>query len=138
MVILSFSNWFSQCNWTTGDHDHENVKRDKHKISDLQDLFDLYQGWWVPGSVAQAWADWIHENLNKKSRDVRTEGTYSIEVVLGWSEFRITIVVLLPFLLSLGIGIGLNKVDWSDIPTIQMAWGIATYVVTTAACKFPC
>jgi hypothetical protein len=103
----------------------------------LRDLFDLYQRWWVPGYVAQAWADWIHESLNKESTDVHAEGTYSIEVVLGWSEFRITLVVLLPFLLSLGIGIGLNKVDWTDTSTIQTAWGIATYVVTAAACKFP-
>jgi hypothetical protein len=64
------------------------------------------------------------------------EGTYALELVLDWSVARITFVVLLPVLLSLAVGVWLNSRDWTDLATIQTAWGTASYVVTAGGCEF--
>ena len=125
---------FLQCDFYTGDHQRVNL--DSTGIADLRLLLHTYQRWSVPSYVAQAWADWVHETLNQSSNDVNVEETLSIEVFLGWSTFRISFVVLLPILLSLGIGIWFNRMDWSDLLTIQTAWGLASYAVTTGSCKF--
>lgn len=85
--------------------------------------------------MAQAWADWVHQVLNNGSHDV-LKGSYSLELVLGWSANRISVVILLPVLLSLAIGIWLNSRDWSDLATIQTAWGTASYIVTAGGSKF--
>lgn len=50
---------------------------------------------------------------------------------------RITIVVFFPVLLSLAVGLWLNSNDWTDLATIQTAWGTASYIVTAGGCKFP-
>jgi hypothetical protein len=63
-------------------------------------------------------------------------GTYALELVPDWSVARISIVVLLPVLLSLAIGLWLNASAWTDLATIQTAWGTASYIVTTGGCKF--
>ncbi|KAK1242608.1 hypothetical protein MKX08_005420 [Trichoderma sp. CBMAI-0020] len=89
----------------------------------------MYESWSVPNHIALAWAKWIHQTLNNSSLDV-VEGTYAIEVVLDWSPTRISIVLLVPVLLSLAIGLWLNSVAWTDLATIQSAWGTASYVVT--------
>lgn len=74
--------------------------------------------------------------MNNNSHDV-LHGSYSLELVLGWSSTRISVVVLLPVLLSLAIGIYLNSSNWSDLATIQTAWGTASFVVTAGGCRFP-
>lgn len=68
--------------------------------------------------------------MNEQSHKV-SDGKYAIELVLGWSMTRISVVVLLPVLLSLANGVYLNAQDWSDLATIQTAWGTASYIVTT-------
>lgn len=95
-----------------------------------------YETWRLPKHIAQAWAYWIHQTLNNGSRDV-LEGRYALEIVLDWSMTRISIVVLLPVLLSLAIGIWLNASAWTDLATIQTAWGTASYIVTAGGCEFP-
>lgn len=95
----------------------------------------MYQSWFVPNHIALAWANWIHQTLNHSSLDV-VDGTYAIEVVLDWSATRISIVVLFPVLLSLATGIWLNSAAWTDLTTIQNAWGTASYVVTAGGRKF--
>ncbi|KAI0966671.1 hypothetical protein F4678DRAFT_466270 [Xylaria arbuscula] len=109
---------------------HERIELDKNGVADLQLFFDMYKKWHVSGSAAMMWADWIYRSLNNKSNDI-TKGTYGVELVLGWSITRISIVVLLPVFLSLAIGIYLNAQNWFDLATIQTAWGTASYVVTT-------
>lgn len=103
---------------------------------DLQLLLYMYNKWFVDGTTAQVWADWVHQVLNDGSNDV-PNGTYGLELVLGWSATRISVVVILPVLLSLAVGLYLNSRDWSDLTTIQTAWGTASYVVTTGGRKFP-
>jgi hypothetical protein len=101
----------------------------------MQLFLDTYKQWSTPHEITHAWAAWIHQTLNNNSQKVE-QGTYSLEVVLDWSVARITIVVLLPVLLSLAVGIWLNSRDWTDLATIQTAWGTASYVVTAGGCKF--
>ncbi|KAK4098996.1 hypothetical protein N658DRAFT_525828 [Parathielavia hyrcaniae] len=105
------------------------VDLDSAGVAD-QLLADTYKQWHVSRAAALAWADWIHQTLNNNSQKV-LEGTYSVEIVLGWSLNRISAVVLLPVLLSLAIGVLLNSKDWTDLATIQTVWGTASYIVTT-------
>jgi hypothetical protein len=95
----------------------------------------MYKSWAVPSHISLAWANWIHQALNNNSLDV-VDGTFAIEVVLGWSATRISIAVLFPVLLSLAIGLWLNSAAWTDLATIQTAWGTASYVVTAGGRKF--
>lgn len=104
-------------------------------MTDLQLLLSMYKNWFVDHTTAQVWANWLHQALNDGSNDV-PNGTYALELVLGWSATRISVVVLLPVLLSLAVGLYLNSQNWSDLTTIQTAWGTASYVVTTGGCKF--
>lgn len=113
---------------------HERVDLDSSGLADLHLLLDTYKHWHVPHYITQAWANWIHQTLNNGSHDV-LKGNYALELVLDWSMTRITIVVLLPVLLSLGIGLWLNSAAWTDLATIQTAWGTASYVVTAGGCK---
>jgi hypothetical protein len=79
---------------------------------------------------------WVHTALNQNSYDPAHGDRLSIEVILDWSIPRISAVVLTPVLLSLGIGIWLNSRNWSDLATIQTAWGVASYIATAGACEF--
>ncbi|UKZ54059.1 hypothetical protein TrVGV298_007864 [Trichoderma virens] len=116
-----------KCNAEDGTH--ERIHLDKNGDADLQLLLNMYKRWYVSRHIALAWTNWIHHTLNNGSLDV-LNGTYAIELVLDWSATRISIVVLLPLLASLITGICLNKGAWTDLATIQTAWGTASYVVT--------
>ncbi|KAF5653745.1 hypothetical protein FCIRC_14008, partial [Fusarium circinatum] len=119
-----------QCDAETGIH--KRITLDDNGVGDLQLLMSTYRQWHVPRHVSLAWSDWIHSTLNKSSLDVR-EGEYGLELVLDWSVTRISVVVLVPVLLSLAIGIWLNSKAWTDLATIQTAWGTASYIVTAGA-----
>ncbi|KAF4428927.1 hypothetical protein F53441_14040 [Fusarium austroafricanum] len=118
------------CDTDTGAHKH--IQLDNNGIGDLQLLMNTYKRWYVPRHISLAWSDWIHRTLNNSSLDV-LQGQYAIELVLDWSVMRISTVVLLPVLLSLGIGLWLNSSHWTDLATIQTAWGTASYIVTAGA-----
>ncbi|KAF5977936.1 hypothetical protein FCOIX_6268 [Fusarium coicis] len=75
---------------------------------------------------------WATFRLHYTRLDI-LEGEYGLELVLDWSVTRISIVVLIPVLLSLAIGIWLNSKAWTDLATIQTAWGTASYIVTAGA-----
>lgn len=107
---------------------------DSNGVTDLQVLLDTYKKWHVPSHISLAWANWIHFNLNAGSYDL-LKGSYSVELILDWSAARISVVVLLPVLLSLAIGLWLNSSAWTDLATIQTAWGTASYVVTAGGCR---
>jgi hypothetical protein len=79
---------------------------------------------------------WITKALNQESNDPLKGEMLLIEVILGWSAPRISVVVLAPVLLSLEIGLWLNFRNWSDATTIQTAWGVASYIDTAGVCKF--
>lgn len=123
-----------QCNGKTGSH--ERVELDSSGVADWKLLFDAYSAWGLlfPNNMACKWATWIHQVLNNSSYRVRN-GAYSLELVLEWSPTIITIVVLLPVLLSLIVGLWLNSADWTDLATIQTGWGTASYIVTAGGSK---
>lgn len=126
-----------QCDLKSGAHGR--LKLDEKGVSDMQQHFWAYNSWNLPDRVAKGWSQWIHETLNNHSEDPRSgqpEMSLSVEVVLGWSKFRISLVVLLPVYLSLAIGLWLNSRDWSNLATIQTAWGIASYIATAGARKY--
>lgn len=114
---------------------HERADLDSNGVADLLLLRDAYKQWHVPRHIAETWADWIHQEFNNRSHNV-LEGKYSLELVLEWSPTRITVVVFFPVLLSLAIGFWLNAKNWTDLATIQTAWGTASYIVTAGGCKF--
>ena len=121
------------CNAEEGTH--ERIHLDSNGVADLQLLLHAYKSWYVPRYIALAWANWVHQTLNNGSHDV-LDGPFAIELVLDWSVTRISIVVLFPVLLSLAIGLWLNSSAWTDLATIQTAWGTASYVVTAGGRKF--
>lgn len=93
---------------------------------------------WLP-SRSQGWSDWIQISLN--SRELRggrcpPSKAVGLEVVLGWSPTRISIVVLGPVILSLVIGFLFQARDPTDLATIQTAWSIASYIVTAGGCEY--
>lgn len=124
----------SQCDPQTGLH--ERIDLDRNGMADLLLLGDTYKRWYVPRHIVEDWARWIHQEFNNGSHDV-LEGKYSLELILEWSPTRITIVVLFPVLLSLAVGLWLNAQDWTDLATIQTAWGTASYIVTAGGRMFP-
>lgn len=60
----------------------------------------------------------------------------SLEIILGWPAIRISVVVLLPVVLSLVIGLWFQSRDWTDLATIQTAWALASYIVTAGGYKY--
>lgn len=106
----------------------------------LSQLFVAYRtGVYPPKSkVAEMWGDWIFENLNggckyplEDDRNKILEGSLSLELIYGWSAFRLSLVIVIPVLLSLAIGI------WYVEATADVvaAWTISLYIVTSAAGK---
>jgi hypothetical protein len=55
----------------------------------------------------------------------------SLELIYSWSAFRLSVVVVVPLLLSLAIGIWYMKITGD----VVAAWTISLYVVTSAAGK---
>ncbi|KAI1660466.1 hypothetical protein F4813DRAFT_350041 [Daldinia decipiens] len=113
---------------------HESIDLDSYGTGDLRLLLATYKQWYVTDYMAKQWAMWIHTVLNEGSHKV-PKGSYSLELVLDWSAKRISVVVLLPVLLSIAIDIWLNSKDWTDLATIQTAWGTASYIVTAGGRK---
>lgn len=64
------------------------------------------------------WNEWIFDTISNNG--------LSIELLLGWSVVRISVVVSFPVMLSFAIGM------WYMQKTgdVQTAWTIASYVVT--------
>ena len=127
-------------------------KRFHHQITcdqqDFNTLAALRRSWGLSTRLSsllgfcsgdeKEWTDWIHERLNELKFE--PDGGYlskqlSIEIVLGWSPLRISIVVLGPFLLSLAVGLWFQSRNPMDLATIQTAWGIASYIVTAGSCE---
>ncbi|KAI0149118.1 hypothetical protein BJ166DRAFT_57196 [Pestalotiopsis sp. NC0098] len=116
-----------RCDAVTGTH--ELVALDNEGVADLKSFLATYRQWRVSDRMNQAWAEWIHHTMNNRSRYIH-EGDYMLGIVLGWSVRRITVVICFPILVSLAIGIWINSNDWTDLATIQTAWGTASYILT--------
>jgi hypothetical protein len=116
---------------------------DEHLVLSAEDtetlaVFRKAYGSWSP-SKAEGWSTWIQSSLN--SRELRggrcpPSKALGLEVVLAWSSFRISVVILGPVLLSLAVGIWFQSRDPTDLTTIQTAWSIASYIATAGGCKY--
>jgi len=123
-----------RCVTSTGSH--KQLEMDGSALSDLKQLMAVYKAWsHIPPHINEGWADWVFDCLDGGSLDVMNEGTYSLEIVLGWSPTRISVAVLSPVVLSFVVGIWFNSRDWADLATIQTAWGVASYIATAGGRK---
>ncbi|KAI3317424.1 hypothetical protein HD806DRAFT_515017 [Xylariaceae sp. AK1471] len=120
-----------KCEPFTPSHSREKLNQSGKEY--MAQLFQAYHSWTPEHKVVEAWMEWIDTALNHKSKDPKAGDMLSIELILGWSVFRISIAILIPVLLSLGIGLWLNSSDWADNGTIQTAWGVASYIATAGA-----
>ncbi|KAH7364142.1 hypothetical protein BKA65DRAFT_490533, partial [Rhexocercosporidium sp. MPI-PUGE-AT-0058] len=112
---------------------HRRIKVDPSSERALLEFYHAYSSWDCPREVQLEWASWLAQ-LNKNNTNPLEGDMLSLEIILGWSIPRITIVVLTPVLLSLGIGLWLNSKNWGDATTIQTAWSVASYIATAGAC----
>jgi hypothetical protein len=118
-----------KCNWE--DEFHEHVEAGAEDENTLSALHWAYASW--SPTDKEDWAAWIHRSLNSDyydPTDCPISGAYSLQAVLGWSQFRISLVILGPVALSLVLGFWFQSRDPTDLATIQTAWGIASYVAT--------
>ncbi|KAK4184253.1 hypothetical protein QBC35DRAFT_506355 [Podospora australis] len=124
-----------RCNPTTGEH--RQLTLDSSVKDDLRDLAALYITSWVrkiPLEANEKWADWIIECLNGGSVDIGNEDAFSLELVTGLSMPKVVSFLMFPpLVLSLSIGLWINSGNWHDTATIQVAWGVASYIITAGA-----
>jgi len=142
---------------------HTRIELDAQTERILCQLWIYFNKWHASAAANRRFADWIHENLNHSSYEPaypsaekiqkmnhfddsgnwqprrehqlhNEDCALSLEIVIGWSAFRISLAVLLPVTLSMVIGIWYQKAT-GDVAT---AWVLATYVVTTAGSKYYC
>lgn len=101
-------------------------------------LSALYWAYCLGAKDTGDWTTWIQKSFNEGSINPReyNEHSLSLEIILGWSLIRISVVVLTPVVLSLAIGIWFQSRNPTDLVMVQTAWGIATYIVTTGTCEF--
>ncbi|KAH9221683.1 hypothetical protein DL95DRAFT_287645 [Leptodontidium sp. 2 PMI_412] len=114
---------------------HEHVKVDPNSERALLEFYHAYNSWGCPEEVQVEWSAWLSQ-LNNNNTNPLEGDMLSLEIILGWSIPRISIVVLTPVLLSLGIGLWLNSKNWGDPTTIQTAWSVASYIATAGACEY--
>jgi len=116
-------------NWASGVDEHLQLNKDDNET--LRIFHRAYTAW--SPSKSKEWAAWVQENLN--SRKLRSglgppSRAICLEMVIDWCPTRISIVVLVPVLLSLIIGIWYQSKDPNDMNTIQTAWTIASYIAS--------
>ncbi|PVH85824.1 hypothetical protein DL98DRAFT_376870, partial [Cadophora sp. DSE1049] len=111
---------------------HTRLAIDATSSRTLTDFFHAYKSYSRPDNVNEEWVSWLTHLNNDSSNPVEGD-MLSLEIILGWSVPRISIVVLTPVLLSFAIGMWLNSKDWSDATTIQTAWSVASYIATAGA-----
>ncbi|PMD34529.1 hypothetical protein L207DRAFT_570237 [Hyaloscypha variabilis F] len=144
-----------ECNWLMGTHIRIPLDPQTERI--LNQLYNYFTRYHTSSAANRRFADWVHENLNHSSYEAahpsaetianmnqfdkfgnwqpRPEHSQhdencalSLELVIGWSTFRVSLAVLAPVTLSLVVGAWYQKAT-GDVGT---AWVLATYVITTA------
>jgi len=125
-----------RCSWDLGSHEHIEVDTsDRHK---LRLLLNAYNDTRLKHHSGKLWLGWVQTAFNNGSTNPTGENpgtSLSLEVVLGWSAWRITIATFIPLGLSLAIGIWYQWGNEKDPTIVQTAWTISGYVVTAAARK---
>jgi hypothetical protein len=136
---------------------HTRIPLDPQTEQILDQLYNYFTQYRASSAANRRFADWIHENLNHSSYEAayppaltlknmnqfdesghwqpRPEHSQhdencalSLELLIGWSNFRVSLAVLAPVTLSLVVGAWYQKAT-GDAST---AWVLATYVITTA------
>lgn len=81
------------------------------------------------------WMERVHEHLNRSSPET-TVGGYSLELVLCWSIFKMSLYGPLPLAASFAVYMqaSMGKVDdfGTGLSLLQATWGVISYVVGTA------
>ncbi|KAL7933634.1 hypothetical protein V8C35DRAFT_303461 [Trichoderma chlorosporum] len=141
LISLKHVTGFSvyKCDPFTPKHTRQRLNGGGKQI--MAQLYHTYRLWSPNDKDIQQWMDWIHKELNHHyytpefdaNNDPHEHKMLSLELVLGWSIFRLSFVVLAPVLLSLGIGLWLNSKAWTDPTSIQTAWSVASYIATAGA-----
>src|SRR5436305_11142700 len=83
------------------------------------------------------WLDWVHTNFNHNNVKPE-EGKFAVQSVLRWSPIKLVLWGVAPILLSLVIGFWymFKPTPGEDsLTVVQTAWGIASYIITAAACR---
>jgi hypothetical protein len=117
---------------------HREVELDGETESALGELWRSYNGHKL--DYEGRWLLWIHQHFNNSSKNPEM-GHLTLEFKLRWSVFKVVIWGIVPILLSLSIGFWYMYSDHGDIDDVavaEAAWVIATYIITTSACEYPC
>ncbi|KAF8247161.1 hypothetical protein K440DRAFT_644181 [Wilcoxina mikolae CBS 423.85] len=93
---------------------HHRITLDTRKQQIVNQIYYEY----VTGVNSDAWNEWIFNTIADQS--------LSIELLLGWSVVRISVVVSFPVLSSFAIGMWYMQTTGD----VQTAWTIASYVIT--------
>ncbi|EPE34698.1 hypothetical protein GLAREA_10392 [Glarea lozoyensis ATCC 20868] len=115
---------------------HTTIDYDSATKRALAELFKDYQSrFWTFEDHGDRWMNWIHAEFNNSDADPRN-GTYSLQLVLGWSVPKLIFWGTAPVVLSLVVGLWymLTPQPGADyVAVVQTAWTIASYIVTSAA-----
>ena len=93
----------------------------------------LYDPIFLKRRDSQAWAEWVHINLNNK-RSCPFRSQFSLKLVLRWSQGRIATASLCPLVLSFAVGAWYAKA-YNDV---QTGFTVASYIVTAGAVSKRC
>jgi hypothetical protein len=119
---------------------HTAVEYDSATKRDLAELFKDYQTrCWTLEDYGDRWMNWIHTEFNNNDND-RRNGKYLLQLIQGRSVPKLILWVITPIVLSLVIGVWymLTPQPGEDyVAVVQTTWTIASYIVTSAACKDP-
>lgn len=122
-----------QCHPLSGSH--YRIDLDSRTEATLSQLFYDYQTkdtLFHPAVDALAlWSAWIYEAVNEKHAKP-VDAKYSLELKLGWSSLRVTVLTSAPVILSLVIGTWYMQ-TYNDVIA---AWTIALYIITAAGGTF--
>lgn len=130
---------------------HTRIPLDPQTEQILDQLYNYFTQYYASSAANRRFADWIHENLNHSSYEAayppaltlknmnqfdesgnwqpRPEHSQhdetcalSLELLIGWSNFRVSLAVLAPVTLSLVVGAWYQKAT-GDVST---AWVLVT------------
>lgn len=116
---------------------HREIELDRETERSLAELWRSYNGHKL--DFEGRWLNWIHYNFNNGSNNPE-DGRLTLEFKLRWSVYKVVLWGIVPVLLSLAIGFWYMYSDHGEVKDkvaiAEAAWVIASYIVTTSACKF--
>ena len=115
---------------------HREVDIDTETETALAELWRSYRSHKL--DFEGRWLLWIHQHFNNSSKKPEM-GRLTLELKLRWSVYKVVSWGVVPILLSLAIGFWYMYKDHGDTDAVHVAeaaWVIATYIITTSACKW--